>query len=103
MNDSLKALLKEYNISNEKIAQQMGITRQAVHQRLQCKDISLSTLQAIADTINISLSALIEQLETSTPPQVDELTLLRRENELLRSLIADKDIIINLLTRKSEE
>lgn len=103
MNKNLKALLKEYNISLADLSEQMGLSRQAVSQRLRVKELSLATLQAVADTINISLSSLIEQLQQTTPPQVDELTMLRRENEMLRKTIADKDLIIQLLQRKSEE
>lgn len=105
---AIKAILKEYNISQRKIADKMGISPQSLGQRLMAEELSLSTLQGVADTLDIPLSHLCAQIEEyikGDNAQVDELTMLRRENELLRQIISEKDKIIDLLQqmRKSGE
>lgn len=105
---AIKAILKEYNISQREVAKHMGIKYQTLYLRLESKEISVSTLTGIADALNISLSKLCAQIEEyikENTIQLDELTILRRENYLLRQIIAEKDEIINLLkqVKKSEE
>lgn len=97
---AIKAILKEYNISQREVAKSMGITPQTLYERLEGKDISISTLTGIAQALNISLSALCSHIEKHIKgniPQLDELSMLRRENELLKQIISEKDKIIGLL------
>lgn len=105
---AIKAILKEYNISQREVAKSMGITPQTLYERLEGKDISISTLTGIAQALNISLSTLCTHIEKhikGNTPQLDELSMLRRENELLKQIISEKDKIIDLLQqmRKSGE
>lgn len=106
MTDTLKHILKEHNISYAKVAEKMGITAQSLYQRLHARDISISTLQGIADAINLELSELCALLtHTEHKGYVDELTYLRRENELLKALLEEKERFIELITttKKSED
>lgn len=102
---AIKAILKEYNVSQGEVAKTMGITRQTLYERLEGKDISISTLTGIAQTLNISLSKLcthIEEYVKDNSVQLDELSMLRRENELLRQIISEKDKIIELLQQRNK-
>ena len=99
---AIKAILKEYNISQREVAKHMGIKYQTLYLRLESKEISISTLTGIAEALNISLSklcALIEDHIKGNAVQLDELSMLRRENSLLKQIIAEKDKIIELLTQ----
>lgn len=105
---AIKAILKEYNISQREVAKHMGIKYQTLYLRLESKEISISTLTGIAEALNISLSKLcthIEEYIKGNTIQLDELSMLRRENELLRQIISEKDKIIELLQqmRRSED
>jgi transcriptional regulator with XRE-family HTH domain len=106
MTDTLKKLLKEYNISQRQVAERMGITPSSLSQSINAEDISISTLQGIADTINISLAELCAEMEQKHKREhktIDELTLLRAENELLRGILAEKERTIQLLIGQKGE
>lgn len=104
MTDTLKHILKEHNISYAKVAEKMGVTPQTFYQRIHARDISISTLQAIADAINLELSELCAMLSnTEQKVYVDEVVYLRRENELLKALLEEKERFIEMLTTKKQE
>lgn len=100
MTDKIITLLNAYNISQRQIAEHMGISPQALYERIRRKDVALSTLQGIANAINIELSELIAQLSAQPRPQIDELTYLRRENELLKRILEEKERFIELLIKE---
>ena len=75
----------------------MGITYQALYDRLARKEITTSTLQGVAETIGIPLSKLFAHLEDMANTPVDEVAMLRRENELLQQVIEEKERLIELL------
>lgn len=105
--ETLRQIFKMYNISQAEVAKRMGISYQALYSRIEAKDISISTLTGIAQALNISLSQLCASVETQAQEelsQLDEISALRRENKILRQMIADKTAIIELLrsTKKSE-
>mgnify|MGYP002508129930 CR=1 FL=1 len=82
----------------------MGITPQSFYGRIHARDISISTLQAIADAINLELSELCAMLSnTEHKVYVDEVVYLRRENELLKALLEEKERFIEMLTTKKQE
>ena len=97
MNKQLKSLLKEYGVSQRGIANHMGITPQALTQRLNADDISLSTLQGIADAIHIELSELCAKMVDNHNDVYRELADLRKENIMLRALLAEKERTIEIL------
>lgn len=76
----------------------MGISPQSLYERLNGQEISISTLQGIAEALNISLAELCAKLGDNTPPlPTDEIALLRQENALLRQMLSEKDVIIDKL------
>lgn len=104
MTDTLKQILKEHNISYAKVAEKMGVTAQTFCQRIHARDISISTLQGIADAINIDLSELCALItKTEHKHYVDEIVYLRRENELLKALLEEKERFIEMLSRMKKE
>ena len=100
MTDAIKKLLKEYNISQRDIANHMGITPQALSQRLRADDISLSTLQGVADAINIELSELCAKLHNEASDAYIEVLELRKENAMLRAILAEKERLIEVLMKR---
>ena len=100
MTDAIKKLLKEYNISQRDIANHMGITPQALSQRLRADDISLSTLQGVADAINIELSELCAKLHNEASDEYIEVLELRKENAMLRAILAEKERLIEVLMKR---
>lgn len=104
MTDTLKEILKKHNISYAKVAEKMGVTPQTFCQRIHARDISISTLQGIADAINIDLSELCALItKTEHKHYVDEIVYLRRENELLKALLEEKERFIEILSRMKKE
>lgn len=100
---NIKAILKLYNASLSEVAAHMGITYQALYDRLARKEITTSTLQGVAETIGIPLSKLFAHLEDMNNTPVDEVAMLRRENELLRQVIEEKERLIELLLGQKGE
>ena len=94
----IKHILKQHKTTQRDVAQKMGVTPQSLYERLNGQEISISTLQGIAEALNISLAELCAKLEDNTPSlPTDELTLLRQENALLRQMLSEKDVIIDKL------
>lgn len=94
----IKHILKQYKTTQRDVAQKMGITPQSLYERLNGQEISISTLQGIAEALNISLSELWVQLgeQPINFPQ-DEVSMLRQENILLRQMLKEKNMIIEKL------
>ena len=96
----LKRYLDTCPRTRAEIADHMGISRQALYYRVNCNDISLSTLQGIAEATNLSLSELCSHIEDKARTQLSELECLRRENEELKKQLRNKDQFIQMLLQQ---
>lgn len=104
MTDTLKKLLKEYNIPLAQVARCMGIQPQSLMARLKARELSLSTLQGVAKALNIELHELCALItKTEHKHYVDEIVYLRRENELLKALLEEKERFIEMLAKMKKE
>ena len=77
MQTKIKQLLSQKNISQREVAERMGISPQSLACRLKAEDISLSTLNGIADAMEIELNDKTVIFEYSVDN--DQLVLTERE------------------------
>ena len=77
----------------------MGICPQSLACRLKAEDLSLSTLNGIADAMEVELSHLCAMLEGKSLAEYKTLEALRKENAALRKLIQEQTKVITLLTK----
>ena len=78
------------------IARRLGISPQALRSRLNASSISLATIEMIAKAMNRPAEALLRS-------PYDEETMLRRELERLRKVIAEQETEIKILKEKIKE
>ena len=100
MNNKIKKYLSAKKIPRAEVARRMGVSPQSFNSRLHSKEITLSTLQGVADAVNIELAELCAQLSERSVEDM-ELIRLRRENEYLRQLLEEKERTIRILMKKS--
>lgn len=100
MNNKIKKYLTANKIPRAEVARRMGVSPQSFNSRLNSKEITLSTLQGVADAVNIELAELCAQLSERSVEDM-ELIRLRRENEYLRQLLEEKERTIRILMKKS--
>ena len=103
MTEAIKALLREHNISQRQVAERMGIKPQTLVSRLKAQELSLSTLQGIADAIDMELAELCAIITKAPTRQMEEIEYLRRENELLKALLEEKERFIEMLVTTKKE
>lgn len=99
MQTKIKQLLSQKDISQREVAERMGISPQSLACRLKAEDISLSTLNGIADAMDIELSHLCAMLEGKSLTEHKTIESLREENAALRKLIHEQTKVITLLTK----
>ena len=78
------------------IARRLGISPQALRSRLNVASISLATIEMIAKAMNRSTESLL-----GSP--YDEETMLRRELERLRKIIAEQETELKILKEKIKD
>lgn len=78
------------------IARRLGISPQALRSRLNVASISLATVEMIAKAMNRPTESLL-----GSP--YNEASMLRREVERLRKVIAEKDAEIKMLKEKIQD
>lgn len=100
MNNKIKKYLTANKIPRAEVARRMGVSPQSFNSRLKSKEITLSTLQGVADAVNIELAELCAQLSERSVEDM-ELIRLRRENEYLKQLLEEKERTIRILMKKS--
>lgn len=89
----IKEYIRREGYTQMEIARRLGISPQALRSRLNASSISLATVEMIAKAMNRPAEALL-----SSP--YDEASMLRREVERLRKVIAEKDAEIKMLKEK---
>lgn len=97
----IKHILKLYKMTQRDVAQKMGISPQSLYERLNGQEVSTSTLQGIAMALGIDMLQLYT-LAADDINEIDELTQLRRENELLKEILAEKERTIQLMAELIE-
>lgn len=89
--ERIKQIIKSANISMVEVAARMGISKQALYQRLNAKSISADTIYMIAEAINIPITVFFDDDIAS------HITKLQTENEMLREVLAEKERTIQIL------
>lgn len=62
--DSVKELIKNKGITFIELAEKLNITRQALHSTLRNENIQLSTIEKIAEALEVDISDLLPKKET---------------------------------------
>lgn len=89
--EQIKQIIKSANLSMAEVATRMGVSKQALYQRLKVKSISAETIYKIAEATNIPIAVFFDEDIAS------HITKLQSENELLKAVIAEKDRTIQIL------
>lgn len=92
----IKEYIRREGYTQMEIARRLGISPQALRSRLNVASISLATIEMIAKAMNRPTESLL-----GSP--YDEASMLRREVERLRKVIAEKDAEIKMLKEKIKD
>lgn len=93
----LKQILRDRGYTQREVAARMGISYQALYERLQAKELSISTLTMVAKAIDVDVAEIMKS-EANTDAFIIE--QLRCENKMLREMLEEKEQIIQLLEKK---
>jgi transcriptional regulator with XRE-family HTH domain len=86
----IKAVLKAHRITQREVAARIGITPQALYERISVAKITCETIEMIASAIGISPAVFYGEQE-------------RQELLLLRQLLAEKERTIQILIGQKVE
>lgn len=92
----IKEYIRREGYTQMDIARRLGISPQALRSRLNVASISLATIEMIAKAMNRPTESLL-----GSP--YDEETMLRRELERLRKIIAEQEIELKVLKEKIKD
>jgi transcriptional regulator with XRE-family HTH domain len=92
----IKEYIRREGYTQMEIARRLGISPQALRSRLNASSISLATVEMIAKAMNRPTESLL-----GSP--YDEGTMLRRELERLRKIIAEQETELKILKEKIRE
>lgn len=92
----IKEYIRREGYTQMEIARRLGISPQALRSRLNVASISLATIEMIANAMNRSTESLL-----GSP--YDEETMLRRELERLRKIIAEQETELKILKEKIKD
>lgn len=92
----IKEYIRREGYTQMEIARRLGISPQALRSRLNVASISLATIEMIAKAMNRPTESLL-----GSP--YDEETMLRRELERLRKIIAEQEIELKVLKEKIKD
>lgn len=81
------------------VARAMGISKQNLYGCLRSENVSSGTIERIAEALGLRVSLLYGENALMSIDDYAELHTLRRENELLKQLLAEKDAHLNALKR----
>lgn len=95
----IKSRLGALGYQYTEVAQAMGISKQNLYGCLRSENVSSRVIERIADALGIRVSVLYGEGELMNIDDYAELHTLRRENELLKQLLAEKDAHLNSLKR----
>lgn len=94
--EKIKNIIASSGIALSEVATRMGISKQALYQRLNAKSISADTIYMIAEAINIPIAVFFDDDIAS------HITKLRTENEMLREVLQEKERTIQILLKMQE-
>lgn len=92
----IKEYIRREGYTQMEIARRLGISPQALRSRLNVASISLATIEMIAKAMNRPTESLL-----GSP--YDEETMLRRELERLRKIIAEQETELKILKEKIKD
>lgn len=92
----IKEYIRREGYTQMEIARRLGISPQALRSRLNVASISLATVEMIAKAMNRPTESLL-----GSP--YDEETMLRRELERLRKIIAEQETELKVLKEKIKD
>jgi transcriptional regulator with XRE-family HTH domain len=92
----IKEYIRREGYTQMEIARRLGISPQALRSRLNVASISLATIEMIAKAMNRPTESLL-----GSP--YDEETMLRRELERLRKIIAEQETELKVLKEKIKD
>lgn len=92
----IKEYIRREGYTQMEIARRLGISPQALRSRLNASSISLATVEMIAKAMNRPSESLL-----GSP--YDEETMLRRELERLRKIIAEQETELKVLKEKIKD
>jgi transcriptional regulator with XRE-family HTH domain len=92
----IKEYIRREGYTQMEIARRLGISPQALRSRLNVASISLATIEMIAKVMNRPAESLL-----GSP--YDEETMLRRELERLRKIIAEQETELKVLKEKIKD
>ena len=92
----IKEYIRREGYTQMEIARRLGISPQALRSRLNASSISLATIEMIAKAMNRPTESLL-----GSP--YDEETMLRRELERLRKIIAEQETELKILKEKIKD
>jgi transcriptional regulator with XRE-family HTH domain len=92
----IKEYIRREGYTQMEIARRLGISPQALRSRLNASSISLATVEMIAKAMNRPTESLL-----GSP--YDEETMLRRELERLRKIIAEQETELKVLKEKIKD
>lgn len=94
----IKEYIRREGYTQMEIARRLGISPQALRSRLNVSSISLATVEMIAKAMNRPTESLL-----GSPYDYDEETMLRRELERLRKIIAEQETELKVLKEKIKD
>lgn len=86
----IKAVIKAHKMTQREVASRIGITPQALYERISVSNITCETIEKIASAIGISPAVFYGEQE-------------RQEVYLLRELLAEKERTIQILIGQKGE
>lgn len=92
----IKEYIRREGYTQMEIARRLGMSPQALRSRINVASISLATIEMIAKAMNRPTESLL-----GSP--YDEETMLRRELERLRKIIAEQETELKVLKEKIKD
>ena len=71
----IKQAIKESGSSVGELAQKMGVSRQTISRQINGANITVETVQKIADALGVPVGQLFDQTKTPQPKNADHLTI----------------------------
>ena len=84
INNKIKALVKERKLSLSELASKIGMSEPGFHRMLKEGTTKVSTLQAIADELKVSINYFFNSVSADTDHEID------RVFEILKSVVKSK-------------
>lgn len=95
--EQIKAIIKSSGLTQREVAKRIGISYQALHSRLSAETISSTTIQDIAEALDIPISTFYNEDVSA------RLQKLMVENEMLKKIVEEKERTIKILLAMQEK